>query len=593
MKWALAVLLLLGLALPVDAAADQAHLESIVQDVPAATAHRYGARDNLGNSLDTLKIMNRPDGGYLGVYHTSVAGTFYVKVATSNDLLTWTFRADLAGNASQPTISRLHDRSFLVAYEQSGGGCAGLGTGGSCLRFLHFPTVGSLLGNSPDRSFQAPRTLSSCAEGTPNIYWSRLKPDLDHSTIKVGFHYFRDCNVDRQAGGFLTNFSSWRTWVPDVANDDIQALGAVGNIGDRDSMPFGGIMYRLIEGQLSRGDFGSWRPFLFSWPTGAKRLDVHTDGGSTAFANPTFTRVNAPKGGGAVVVTMFLPREGAAPGEAGELIYYKRLGAAPEPPPRANPCEDSGAPPATYQHVVWIVFENKSYGSIIGSPDAPYINSLAHACGLATNFFAEAHPSLPNYIAMTSGATQGITDDSGPSSHLLSVPSVFSQLGSGWRSLQESMPANCAKTSSGDYAVRHNPAAYYTNVNCAGQDVPLGSTPDLSAKFTFVTPNLCHDMHDCSIRTGDDWLAGFMPKVLSSPEYQAGGTAVFITWDEDDGSSLQHIPTIVISPYTTSGTRAGGIYNHYSMLRTTEELLGLSPLGSALSSLSMRSAFGL
>jgi hypothetical protein len=84
-----------------------------------------------------------------------------------------------------------------------------------------------------------------------------------------------------------------------------------------------------------------------------------------------------------------------------------------------------------------------------------------------------------------------------------------------------------------------------------------------------------------------------MPKVLSSPEYQAGGTAVFITWDEDDGSALQHIPTIVISPYTTAGTLAGGIYNHYSMLRTTEELLGLDPLAGALSSLSMRSAFGL
>src|SRR5207244_739086 len=131
-------------------------------------------------------------------------------------------------------------------------------------------------------------------------------------------------------------------------------------------------MYRLVEGQLVNGDFGSWRTFLFSWPTGAKRLDVHTNGGSTAFANPTFSRVRAPTGGPAVAVTMFLPREGAAPGEAGELIYYKKLDTAP-PPPSADPCEDAGAPPPIYQHVVWIVFENKNYGSVIGAAGAPYI----------------------------------------------------------------------------------------------------------------------------------------------------------------------------------------------------------------------------
>jgi hypothetical protein len=336
MKRALVVVVFLALGLPVNAAADQAQLESTVEDVPAATAHRYAARDNVGNSLDTLKIINNPQGGYLGVYHTLVSGTFYVKLATSNDLLAWTFRADLARNASQPTISRLVGGSFLLAYEQDVG-CTGVGVGGSCLRFLHYPNVGALLGHSPDRSFQAPRTISSCAEGTPNIYWANLDPDLEHSTIKVGFHYFRACDVDRQAAGFLANFSSWKTWVAGFPNDVVQALGAAGDIGDRDSMPFDGIGYRLVEGQLAKGDFGSWRTFLFSWPTGAKRLNVHTHGGSTAFANPTFTPVRAPTGGTAIVVTMFLPREGAAPGEAGELIYYRKLDTASEPPPSGAP----------------------------------------------------------------------------------------------------------------------------------------------------------------------------------------------------------------------------------------------------------------
>ena len=87
-----------------------------------------------------------------------------------------------------------------------------------------------------------------------------------------------------------------------------------------------------------------------------------------------------------------------------------------------QPCGSAATPPTSWQHVVWVVFEEQAYSQIIGSANAPYINRVANKCGLATNFYAEAHPSLPNYIAMTSGSTQGITDDSGPSSHPLSVP---------------------------------------------------------------------------------------------------------------------------------------------------------------------------
>ena len=262
-----------------------------------------------------------------------------------------------------------------------------------------------------------------------------------------------------------------------------------------------------------------------------------------------------------------------------------------------GPCGTASTPPASYDHVVWVVMENHSYNEIIGSSSAPYINQLASQCGSAAKMFAESHPSLPNYIAMTSGSTQGITDDSDPALHPLTAPSIFSLAGSGgWRSLEESMPSNCYLTNSGQYAVRHNPAAYFTNVrtDCATQDVPLGSSPDISARFTFVTPNVCSDMHDCSISTGDNWLAGFLPKVLASAEYQAGKTAVFLTWDEDDSSQSNQIPTLVIAPSVTPGTSSSTTFNHYSMLRTTQELLGLSPLlGGASSATSMRSAFHL
>lgn len=267
-------------------------------------------------------------------------------------------------------------------------------------------------------------------------------------------------------------------------------------------------------------------------------------------------------------------------------------------PPRAagpGPCGTRAGPPARYDHVVWIVMENKSYGEVIGSPRAPYENRLAAACGSARSFVAESRPSLPNYIAMTSGWPHGIADDDPPASHPLNGPSIFSQLGRGWRALQESMRSNCRLTSSGRYAVKHNPAAYYTNVRraCKGLDVPLGDPPDLSARLTFVTPNLCHDTHDCSVATGDAWLEAFLGKVFASAQYKAGRTAVFLTWDEAGSSRSNHIPAIVAAPSVAPGTAPDAKLNHYSMLRATEEMLGLGLLGRAASARSMRSAFGL
>jgi phosphatidylinositol-3-phosphatase len=268
-----------------------------------------------------------------------------------------------------------------------------------------------------------------------------------------------------------------------------------------------------------------------------------------------------------------------------------------------NSSGSSGAPcsgaasPTGYQHVVWIVMENKVYSQIIGAQAAPYINALANRCGLATNFSAETNPSLPNYIAMTSGATQGITDDGGPGQHPLSVASIFSQLGSGgWRSLAQSMPSNCDHADAGSYSVHHNPAVYYTNISsqCTTNDVPLGATPDISARFTLVTPNTCNDMHDCSVATGDQWLSNFIPKILTSSAYTSGTTAVFLTWDEGSKSLGNHIATLVVAPSVVPGTKSGTPFSHYSMLRTTEELLGVTPyLGNAARASSMKNAFHL
>ena len=258
------------------------------------------------------------------------------------------------------------------------------------------------------------------------------------------------------------------------------------------------------------------------------------------------------------------------------------------------PCSGA-APPARLAHVVWIIMENRGLDQIDGSRSAPYLNSLGRACGLAVDYAGVAHPSLPNYIALTSGSTQGITDDSGPASHPISAPSIFSLLGPDWRSLEESMPSNCDQHSGGGYAVKHNPAAYYTDVAaaCRTQDVPLGAVPDLGARFTLITPNLCHDMHDCSTAAGDRWLASEVPQILDSSEYRSGSTALFITWDEND-SGGSRVATYIIAPSVPPGTRSTVAFDHYSLLRTTEELLGLSPLlGRAATAASMTTAFHL
>ena len=281
-----------------------------------------------------------------------------------------------------------------------------------------------------------------------------------------------------------------------------------------------------------------------------------------------------------------------------------------DPVSTTGPCGSKVGQTSTITKVMWILMENHDYSSIIGSSNAPYENQIANQCGLASNYHGISHPSLPNYIALTSGGTQGITDDSGPSAHPLDVNSIYHQAYPSAKGYAESMPANCNLSDSGSYAVRHAPWAYYVNgtvgnqrTECQANDVPLGTTASGALhndvvngalpKFSFVTPNLCNDMHDCSVATGDAWLANFVPFVLSGSDYTSGHLAVVITFDENGGSSGNQVYTAVISPFTAPGTVSSTNYTHYSLLRTTEEILGVPLLGSAASANSMRSAYGL
>jgi len=258
----------------------------------------------------------------------------------------------------------------------------------------------------------------------------------------------------------------------------------------------------------------------------------------------------------------------------------------PKKIPASSPCGATGT--VHFSHVVWIMLENVGYG-VIGSPSAPYLNQLASRCALATNYYAVSHPSLPNYIALTSGSTQGINNDDDPSSHPLDTPSIFSQLGSNWRALVESMPGPCDHVTSGLYAARHNPAVYYATIGstCQARDVPMRIPLDLSAGFTIIVPNICDDMHSCPISIGDAWLRRIVPLIVQSSQYQSRSLVLFITFDENDSGAANKVPTLVISPSTPSGERVGTRFTHYSLLKTSEMLLHLGQLGQARTAASM------
>jgi hypothetical protein len=301
-------------------------------------------------------------------------------------------------------------------------------------------------------------------------------------------------------------------------------------------------------------------------------------------------------------------------GSVGAATGMTSASSAAAAPPQ---CGMATTPPA-YHHVIWIWMENHSLGDIIGNTtQAPYINSLATSCGLATDYHVTTHPSLPNYLAATSGIAQGSLP---VTTYLdcdvsficdMTVGSIFGQ-GETWKAYEESMPSDCFTSNSGEYAVRHNPPVYYTSLSgCASRDVPYTQlATDLADNalpaFSFITPNLIDDMHDGTIVQGNAWLASHLPAILNSPEYQSGTTAVFITWDEGSGGypiedcddigvtdTSCIVPMIVISPSTRADTKSGSFFDHYSLLGTTEQLLGLPKLASAASALTMTAAFHL
>jgi phospholipase C len=245
--------------------------------------------------------------------------------------------------------------------------------------------------------------------------------------------------------------------------------------------------------------------------------------------------------------------------------------------PAATPSGSTS--PAAASHVFVIVMENRSFADAIAQP---YTAQLAAQYAVANNYHAVSHPSLPNYLALTSGSTWGITDDGYHALPAGGLGAQLTQAGVSWRAYMEGMGSDCLASDS-HYAVKHNPFAYYGGA-CPSNVVPLTAMQaDLAAsapRFVWITPDLCHDGHDCSGATADDFLRSLVPRLLATPAWQQGGL-LLITWDEDDGSSSNRVLTLVVAPHVAAHT-SDRSHDHYSLLATVEDSLGVPRLGHAV-----------
>ncbi|WP_138443873.1 alkaline phosphatase family protein [Sinomonas susongensis] len=256
----------------------------------------------------------------------------------------------------------------------------------------------------------------------------------------------------------------------------------------------------------------------------------------------------------------------------------------PEPSAPTSP-NPSGAASGTVPrpaHVVIVVEENHSFSDIIGNSAAPYLNSLAGQGALFTNSAAVAHPSEPNYLALFSGSTQGITDDSCP--HSFAAENLGSQLasiGQSFAGYSEDLPATGDPTcSAGAYARKHAPWTNFPSVP-ASANRPFSAFPkDYSVLPTvsIVVPNLDHDMHNGSVQAGDAWLRDNLDGYAQWAKTH--DSLLIVTWDEDDNSAGNHIATIFSGAQVKPG-QYGEQIDHYRVLRTVEAAYGLPPLEKA------------
>ena len=247
----------------------------------------------------------------------------------------------------------------------------------------------------------------------------------------------------------------------------------------------------------------------------------------------------------------------------------------------------AAAPVPVFDHVVVIVFENKESGSVLGNRAAPTFNAYARRYARLTRYYSVTHPSLPNYLALVSGSTQGVTITC--TSCIFDAKSLADTIeasGRTWKTYAEGLPVpGFLGPFKGRYAKKHNPFAYFRSIaedparrarlvplSRLGPDVRTGALPS----FSLVVPDLCHSMHDCSVSVGDTWLRGQVGKFLKLPN-----TVVFVIFDEGSSSIRGggHTAALALGKAVRLGSRSTALTGHYGILRTIEQAWGLPLLG--------------
>jgi phosphatidylinositol-3-phosphatase len=250
------------------------------------------------------------------------------------------------------------------------------------------------------------------------------------------------------------------------------------------------------------------------------------------------------------------------------------------------------------QHVVIVIEENHAYNQIIGSPNAPYINSLASQGTLLTNSFAVTHPSQPNYLALFSGSTQGVTSDVTPTNLPFTTPNLAAQLlaaGTTFAGYSEGLPfvgytGNNAGGANGYYR-KHNPWVNWQQIGSPpypANNLPPTTNQSFTAfpsdytqlpSISFVIPTQLNDMHDGTVTQGDAWLQNNLNGYV---KWAKTHNSLFIlTFDEDNGSSGNRIATILIGPAFPAGLTSSQTVNHYSILAMLDDMYGLPRIGNA------------
>ena len=266
---------------------------------------------------------------------------------------------------------------------------------------------------------------------------------------------------------------------------------------------------------------------------------------------------------------------------------------ATAPPPTATTPTPPNppAPPSTsgpINHVFLVVEENASASTVIGGPQMPYLNSLATQFGLATEYYANAHPSISNYFMLTVGNT--VTNNNNFSA-VVSDDNIVRQLlaaGKTWKSYAEDLPSvGYTGGDTGGYARKHNVLALLADVVNSpaqvGNLVPFSQfSSDLAGNtfpnYSFIVPNLCNDGHDCPLTTADAWLQSNIGPLVNSAQFQRDGLLI-VLFDEATDAELTRgggrVAWVAVGPRAKRGYRSANVYQHESTLRLTADVLGL------------------